>query len=343
MDLKLGTGLCLDHQLEYFYFCESCRQSFCQDCAVFNPTHQSHKILRLSQIATKDLSQVLQYYGQLGLRLNTLNQSSSLIDLKCTELYENYTKESRSLNSAVQSMKDRLETSYEQEVNKLEIREKILENEKKILEKIVKTVQTEIQYSSQWQMIKNSEILLSKIKEIASVPWEDYEIPSFQDFISELTPCYKSVQFTVNNFSCQTDCFYSPVLKINLNHWRLSIYPKGNGQSVSEFVSVFLTLIKGVQKVAYYDFRIEIINKNPSLSVLKECSLKYKQGESWGFSKFLLLSQLNEGFIENDSVQFDFAVRSSSYKQLTTDQQVYIGELKVANKIMKQHQSILNN
>lgn len=342
MDLKLGAGLCVDHQLEYFYFCESCSQSFCQDCAVFNPIHQSHKILHLSQIAKKDLSQVLHYYSQLGLKLNTLNQNRALLDLKYTKLYENYTKESRSLNNVVQSMQDRLETSYDKEVNKLEIRKKILENEKTILEKIIKTVQTEIQYSTQWQMIKNSEILLTKIKEIASVPWEDYEIPVFKDFISELTPCYKSIQFTISNFSVQNDCFYSPILKINLNHWRLSVYPKGNGQSVSEFVSVFLTLIKGVQKVAYYDFRIELINRNPILSLSKECSLQYKQGESWGFGKFLPISQLNEGYIENDSVQFNFAVRSSNYKQLTTDQQAYITELKVANRIMKQH-LVLNN
>lgn len=342
MDLTLGTGLCPDHQLEYFYFCQTCTECFCQDCAVFNPTHNLHKILHLSQIVTRDLSEIFQHYAQIGLRLNTLQQLISSTDLKISELFENYSKESRTLSNAVEDMQDRLDSCHEKEVKKLEIRKKILQNEKNILEKIVKTVQTEIQYSTQVQLIKNSDVLLTKIKEIASVPWEDYEMPPFKDFTSELLPRYKSVQFTINNFSCQSGCINSPVLKINSNHWSLSVYPKGNGPSASEFISVFLTLTKGVQKVAYYDFFIEIINKNSEFSVSKECSLQYKQGECWGFSKFVPIRQLDEGFVENDSVQFRFAVRSSSFKQVVEDQQVFIAELKVANKLMK-NQLLINN
>lgn len=342
MDIKIGTGLCPDHQLEYFYFCQTCIQCFCQDCAVFNPTHNLHNILHLSKIVTSDLSEIFKHYAQISLDLNTLQQLIPLTDLKISELYENYLKESRTLSNVVEDMQDRLDTSHEKEVKKLEIRKKILQNEKNILEKIVKTVQTEIQYSTQLQLIKNSDVLLTKIKEIASVPWEDYEMPAIKDFCSELSPRFKSVQFTIHNFSCQAGCINSPLLKINSNHWSLSIYPKGNGQSASEFISVFLTLTKGVQKAAYYDFHIEIINKNSDFSVSKECSLQYKQGDCWGFSKFLPIRQLNEGFVEDDSVQFRFAVRSSSFKQLVEDQQVFMAELKVANKLMK-NRLLLNN
>ena len=321
MDRKLSQNKCLLHQSEYFYYCETCNMNLCQDCAVFTHPNTTHQITRFNQSNKLDLKLVLTAYACLGKSLAALSTHSLSLNTKVERLRENFRKERNLLAQAQESMEERLESALSERLKKLEMKKNLVLNEKLILEKIMKTIQTEIDLSSQVQMIHNSRMLLDKIKEITSVPWsEELLIEPPKKFKSEVIPAFKTLTFTVEDFLLEDSCVNSPVLASYLGHWMLKVYPKGNGSSQGEYMSVFLQMVKGLSEERNYDFRIEMVNEVCELNLVKECSLLFKEGDCWGFSKFWLISHLSSGFLQNSSITFSLSVRPSSYKQLTSDQ-----------------------
>lgn len=328
MDRKLTQNKCLVHQSEYFYYCETCKTNMCQDCAVFTHPNTTHQITRFTQSNKLDLKLVLTAYGNIGKSLATLSSHSLSLNFKLEKLRENFRKERNTLDQAHDSMQERLESGLSDRLKKLEMKKNLVLNEKLILEKIMKTIQTEIDLSSQVQMIHNSRMLLDKIKEITSVPWsEELLIEPTKKFKSEIAPAFKSLTFTIEDFLHDDSCVNSPVLESYLSQWILKVYPKGNGSSQGEYMSVFLQMVKGLNEEKNYDFRIEMVNEVCELNLVKECSLMFKEGDCWGFSKFWMISQLSSGFLQNGSIIFSLSVRPSSYKQLTSDQNQIISTL----------------
>jgi hypothetical protein len=306
----------------------------CQDCAVFNHSNTTHQVTRLFNSDKLDLKQIISKYAALGKSLNTLNFLLSSLSKKLEKIKENYRKEKNSLQSVQDSMQETLDDLLKKRLSRLETKKNLILNEKIILEKILKTIQTEIDLSSQVQMINNSQMLLEKIREITSVPWtEEVFVEKTEKFRNPVLPSFKTLTFSIQRFLECEDCINSQILKAYLNSWQLKVYPRGNGSSSGEYVSVFLKLVDCVTDDQNFEFRIEMVHENCLLSVVKEGNLRFSRGECWGFSRFLMISQVRSGFLIKDSVTFTLSVRPSSYQQISSDQSKLITSLKNSNQL----------
>ena len=62
---------------------------------------------------------------------------------------------------------------------------------------------------------------------------------------------------------------------------------------------------------------------------MREYSSKFDIGECWGYNEFIELSQLKNGFLVNDTLNFRFFIRNPDYKRLAFDQKRYTDKLEV--------------
>ncbi|GAM25105.1 hypothetical protein SAMD00019534_082800 [Acytostelium subglobosum LB1] len=115
-------------------------------------------------------------------------------------------------------------------------------------------------------------------------------------------------QWTISNYSQQTDKFYTNTAQICGLTWRLYIFPKGN--TSNEDLSLFLDLVEikqpnfPCQKV---NFMLELVNqKKPEESVRKPSDHIFSaKFVDWGFNKFIKISTLldpKNGFIVDDTL-----------------------------------------
>ncbi|KAM3685444.1 hypothetical protein ACJW31_11G117900 [Castanea mollissima] len=92
------------------------------------------------------------------------------------------------------------------------------------------------------------------------------------------------------------------------SQWKILVYPKGNSNGKAKAISVYLCscncLLSDLKYFAKFKLRIrDQINKNHVENTAKHWFSKSLK--AWGFSKFLLLENLNDaskGFLVNDTL-----------------------------------------
>ncbi|KAF5814147.1 putative ubiquitinyl hydrolase 1 [Helianthus annuus] len=117
--------------------------------------------------------------------------------------------------------------------------------------------------------------------------------------------------WTINKFSTVTeDVLYSEVFKVGKVKWKLKIYPKGYGLCIGTHLSFFL----GVHDTAsfpdgwkvYAKFKLRLKKHGLKSDIEEETDNWFcNSADDWGFSGFILLSELNDsenGFLLNDNL-----------------------------------------
>lgn len=123
---------------------------------------------------------------------------------------------------------------------------------------------------------------------------------------------------------------YSNPLQVNGLHWRLKVYPYGNGAVRGEYLSVFLELTTGYPETSKYEYRVQMIHQSSSKIIQREFVSDFEVGECWGYNRFFRLDLLaSEGYlnIQKDTLELRFQVRPSTFYQRCRDQQWFITQL----------------
>ncbi|XP_039447470.1 E3 ubiquitin-protein ligase TRIM37-like [Culex pipiens pallens] len=130
-------------------------------------------------------------------------------------------------------------------------------------------------------------------------------------FYCKLMPAPSSWRFTVRNFSqarTENKIQYSDLVRDDLgNTWRLEIHPNGFGDAKNTSVSVFLQLYEGIE--GRYHYVIELPNRlHPYHTYEDEDIFELRKG--WGQNHFVDQKLLFDRYLENDSFELRFSVRS---------------------------------
>lgn len=123
---------------------------------------------------------------------------------------------------------------------------------------------------------------------------------------------------------------YSSPLQVNGLHWRLKVYPYGNGAVRGEYLSVFLELTTGYPETSKYEYRVQMIHPSTTKNIQREFVSDFEVGECWGYNRFFRLDLLaSEGYlnIQKDALELRFHVRPSTFYQRCRDQQMFIAQL----------------
>lgn len=184
------------------------------------------------------------------------------------------------------------------------------------------------------QLITKSPELLKMIHQVRLKPMACYvTAPVPSDFQSEIVPPYETAQFVMNQFTVMQQrgvSVYSPPLQRNGLHFRLKVYPYGNGQVRGEYLSVFLELTQGLPETNRYEYRVQMIHQSTSKMIQREFVSDFDVGECWGYNRFFRLDLLaSEGYLNtvNDTLELRFQVRPSTFYQRCRDQQWFIRQL----------------
>lgn len=330
--LDLKEDLCPLHDKEIDYFCSNCEVGVCAECALFDDRHKGHNFMRNTDIYTEKSSQLLAFRDILTTRMTELHLQNDEIQRKIDDLKRSKENLAAKIELKAEQFLLELENSLS---NKAEIccdqRNSLIrlgnlwENSQKSAEKLL----TE---STKAHLIANSSEILSILRDNLSfpIPTPTLTSPSFE---IPLKPPFLTSIFIIHDYSSvklQSEVIYSHSLPAYNSHFRLKVFPNGNGTSKNSFLSVFLELLDhGLS--GKYDYLVELVNNlDPKLHLVREFTSDFNPGECWGYNRFILLEKLTEeGYLEEneDRLVLKFAVRPCSYRQICGNQREIIEKL----------------
>lgn len=325
---------CSIHNTELGYYCITCSQAICADCAILTPTHKGHNFERLSSIYQVHYDLITQELVLLKDRIEELTDTLAEIDLKVKIVEKKALEHKGKLNLALDSMQERLDFQLQESLQGLyDIKEQVYE-EISSLEQILEKVEKKNSRESEISVIKSSAGLLKEIKDASEKPCKEFEILNLMpEFYSELAPEYIGSIFIVQDYKklkSEKEIIFSEHLCVNTTVWRLKIYPNGNGAARGNYISIFLELVKGRHESIKYEYKIEMINhSNPDMDLSREFMSDFEEGECWGYNRFFRLDLLEEEGYINDlgCLVLKYYVRPFGYIQLVQDQKDYISHL----------------
>ena len=323
--------LCVAHRKELAYFCDSCDEAVCADCALFENTHKGHDFLRVADIYSRKEAEIRAAAELLSTRLVELKISEAAIQGKIEALKRAKDSCSVQIDLRAEQMLLRLETDLATRLQQGTEQRSALISVAQVWESCQREV-TGLVSGSKARLIAAAPAVISRLKEQTNVP-----IPSAisvsAGFDLSVRPEYVASTLILHDFTAlrrHTEVTYSEPLHCYNSTWRLKLYPSGNGAAQHSYLSLFLELLQGGVQ-GNYDYRVELVNPiDPDLRLVREFSSDFTPGECWGYNRFLQLDKLlTDGYLDpsEDRLVFRFAVRPSSFSQLCSSQRAYIETL----------------
>ncbi|KAL5477879.1 hypothetical protein EMCRGX_G024733 [Ephydatia muelleri] len=335
-------------------FCNICRVPICHDCALWGK-HQGHRFAPLADSAgswntvskkqcggdipndmaahsTKE--SMLAYLDGCGTRVTeAIEQVQQMI----TRVHAQWNNIEEEASQAIHDMFNRLGELAAAELQ-------VLEDSKGRLEaqaEDIMTISEDIKAKS-WSV--DDKLAQHQMQfQIKPIP-----IPT-SNLASEIIPSYTCVTLKIQNFQELRSCnlkVYSRPLRVDGLVWRLRVYPNGYGEGRGKYLSVFAELTSGNGTTINYQYCIEILHCGRSVHYRQYVS-DFSDGGSWGYTKFYLLSKLEEeGIISDDTVVLKFGIRAPTYHlkscQLAMHNQRLEGQLKsLRRKLRTMQQSLI--
>jgi tripartite motif-containing protein 37 len=127
----------------------------------------------------------------------------------------------------------------------------------------------------------------------------------------------------------------SSVERFSGSLWRLKAYIFQSKKTDSLYLSLFVELFQGLPGEFEYKFQLKEPSHEFSASLTKTYKSHFKEGECWGYQKFIKLDNLfNSLYYDdlNDSISLVYSIRPTTFYQKCINLQNYIVEME--HKIM---------
>lgn len=334
--------MCPIHSIQFLYYCIDCKAPLCSDCFMLEETHKNHSIKKMKIIYDTHRSNIRKEEDQLANQCIILNQYLKEINDKIIDIGNFKFKKGQELAETFDLLKKKLENNAHEVLSKLMTKKNSISEKLNDLDKGKRDIERKIAESSQSDLIKRSNDIITITKGlILKNTIDENIIDNNQLNLSKEIPSdyyapYQSSTFQIDNFynyikAKDPQVIYSPGIRMNGIVWRLKVYPRGNTGSNFEYLSVFLELIEGnrnnIESTKYY-YKIELINnENNKKNFYQEHSSDFIQGDCWGYNKFFKLEKIHrDGFINKltDRITINFYVRPETFCQLSKDLMYYI-------------------
>ncbi|KAJ6641460.1 E3 ubiquitin-protein ligase TRIM37, partial [Pseudolycoriella hygida] len=240
---------CSSHNEKLSVYCWTCKCCICHQCALWGGTHSGHTFKQLELVYETHIAQVKEEVSQLRSHLRDI--VGLVLDVeKNVETVRNAKDERvREIRNAVELIVGRLDAQLKNKLLTLMRQKNSLTQETEQLEHLLQEIEHQLNTGSRSQLIMKSPELLKMIYQVRLKPMS-YLVtaPVPANFISEIVPPYDTGTFVMEKFTTMQQKgvpVYSNPLQVNGLHWRLKVYPYGNGAVRGEYLSVFLELTMG--------------------------------------------------------------------------------------------------
>ncbi|EFC39449.1 predicted protein [Naegleria gruberi] len=332
---------CSSHDLPLIYYCETCKEPICSDCAMFEEKHKNHKFKKVNEVYKECVDIVKVESETVKTRLKDLNSLTLSIEENIKRITKAKEETLKTINETVEEMRTNLDSLYKSKLSSLVSQKNMIIDEIAMLEKLTKELGRQIETSPQCVLISKTPDIVRVVDEINKKPTVAFnKIAVTESFPNEIVPPYEGGQFRIENYSellKTTEVIYSDPITINGLQWRLKVYPNGTGVAKGVFISVFLEMFKGLTEPKKYHYKVEMVNKrDTSKNIERSFASIFESGECWGYNRFYRVSELaGNGFIDvdDDVLNLNFFVRPTSYFELCLEQARYIKDLEDFKKM----------
>ena len=343
---KEKNEICKKHQIEFLYYCDTCKIPLCSDCFMLEEDHKSHTIKKISEVYNDHLKLIKLSKETLETESKNLENNLKIITDKIVEIGNNKYQKIKETEELCRNIEKKIQNNSQFIISKYLNLKKKTEEKISELDSYLKKINNTIINSSKNELVYNSNNLIQKINDIKSkVKIEQKELDILPNNIAleinnPLLPKYSCGSFEIKNFLDIkiNKIIYSNSMRINGLSWKIKVYPKGNESSKGEYISVFLELESGVNESSKYYYVIELVNFQDKANFRQEYSSNFINGECWGYSKFYKINKIKEDGFINDSdgkINIKVYIRPESFEQLTRDLNNYISLLENKNNIKK--------
>eukprot|EP01083_Nonionella_stella_P295241 1003441_1 len=340
--------MCKLHEMSLMYFCVSCKEAICSDCAMFGKKHSGHEFEKLDNMYLQSVNSLKEEIARIHSRLDQLTNLEGEIEENIARVKN--VKESRSgeLRAALDEMESVLSAQLKAKLVILLGQKNELLKESNVLDSVARELECHLdtRVCPRADLVLKSAKMHRMLQQIHRKPVSHFfREPVSSSFPSELIPPFCEQSFALEEFDERRrndDVVFSPPLEVNGLCWRLKVYPGGNGSARGAFVSVFLELSSsGFSGSSRYEYRVEMMNHtDPDRMVSRTFASDFEVGECWGYNRFFRIDMLeSDGFLSPEgTLLLNFYVRSSNYAQLCRDQGRYIQKLSRKLRAAKRRQ-----
>ncbi|KAL2915837.1 hypothetical protein HK105_204538 [Polyrhizophydium stewartii] len=332
--------VCPSHAAPMYYYCHTCNEGLCSDCAVIETKHKEHSIEHLHAVykqhrarideRAKKLYALFNDYSGLLAALNEQTAAIASTKLSMLEGYKTIWHEA-------------VEHIERQEAIKLSVLsecKQLVSSEFDMLKRTLETLESQLSSAWQTDVIASSDEIIDLVDKLKPKSVEDFKVPlPTPDFESDIVPNYDRGTFRIRGFKAlqqlSTPVYSEPIWASGLT-WRLKVYCSGNGACRHECMSVFVELVSGTPVASKYQYRVELVNLSGSgpmrqRHISREFTSEFAVGECWGYNRFYSLDLLEQdGFYDpvEDAVELVYYVRAPTYAQRCRDLSYHISQLK---------------
>ncbi|KAJ3070714.1 Tripartite motif containing 37 [Podochytrium sp. JEL0797] len=354
-----GNEVCSEHGAPLFYYCHTCEDGICSDCAVLGIKHKDHSIKHLQTIYTHHRENVHKTIQSLFSHLQHLSQTQTVAETRLTSLHAAKQKLQNKHEKLLKSAQEHVESQFEVKAAVVRRFGASLESEVSRCRDTIADLQTHLKTSGRMGVVKKSRGVLAIVeREHPGVGKEGrgLVVPEVScAFESLLVPRYESCFVRIEGFLARiasgcgggdgveaaVDVLYSEPFRASGIDWKLKVYCNGNKGA---HLSIFMQMAEGVDSPSKYQYVIELVRKSestlldaestptrpstpspePTIKSTREFVSEFSSGETWGYTKFYPLDRIrSSGFIDpaDGSLEIKFSVRAMDYAQKCRDLQ----------------------
>jgi len=224
---------CALHEAPLHYFCVTCNESICSDCAMFENKHRDHNFERLNKVYERHVALIQHEIGLIQTRLSQLQAVHEGVEGNVRLLKQAAEQRRAELETFVQEVLERLNNQLKAKLAVLLGHKREVYKESQLLETILSELSGQIDRSvcPRTMLIKKTPELRQMLTEIHQKPVSSYYRAAVSaSFASEIAPSWHTASLTLHNFAqlrVAEQVVYSEPLMVNGMKWRLKVYPNG--------------------------------------------------------------------------------------------------------------------
>ncbi|KAI9217946.1 hypothetical protein BC828DRAFT_399958 [Blastocladiella britannica] len=263
--------LCAAHKAPLYYYCNTCKDPLCSDCAMFGDLHRGHDFVHLEKVHAARVAEIEAAVVRIKLveieLVNVVAEAESrMAGLESARLktqeevqhhvtlaLEHVNEEVRAYATSLFAFRDQVESHIE------------------VLTKASSSILSETKTLPAAALVGQAEELLARLASLESpaspLPIVS-SVPTLPALANPLLPSYATSEVVIPSFSdyaATGQVFHSPLVVAGGITWRLKVYPHGSPRVRGRAVSIFVELVAGLEQgeSVEYQYKIEIMVHPP--------------------------------------------------------------------------------
>ncbi|KAJ3371194.1 hypothetical protein GGF31_003617 [Allomyces arbusculus] len=264
-----SVDVCSAHHAPLHYYCVTCSDAICSDCAMFDERHRGHAFQHLEKVYVAHRDRVMAEADRLDAEIGRQKVAAEQVAEKMAGLRDAQRKMEEDLQVVLAQALHDVEAQVHDQMMRLFHEKSVYEEHAQHLADTSAAVRAAASSSSRAALIAQADRLVAQLHDAehaflgAAVPADALAgaTPDVPALVSPLVPAYTAVDVPLHAFStyAQTgQVFYSAAFMANALSWRLKVYPTGNGAARGESLSVFVELVDGLPAGASADVQFKL-------------------------------------------------------------------------------------